>query len=55
MTVAQATLIAVGVIAQVVTFALGVMVGSIKVKRKESHDHSNKDATWWHTPQVQRR
>jgi hypothetical protein len=55
MTTAQLVLIAVGVILQVATFALGMMVGSITVKRKESHDHDNKDAAWWHTPQVQRR
>ena len=55
MTAVQASLIALGILAQVVTFALGVMVGSIKVKRKESHDRSNKDAAWWHDTQVQRR
>jgi len=55
MTAVQASLIALGILAQVVTFTLGVMVGSIKVKRKESNDHSNKESTWWHDTQVQRR
>ena len=47
-------LIALGILANVVTFTVGVMVGL--VKRKESHDRDNrKDPTWWHNPQVQRR
>ena len=55
MTLASIALIALGTIANVVTFTLGVLVG--RVTRKESkHDrNSNDDATWWHTPQVQRR
>jgi hypothetical protein len=51
-------LISLGILANVVTFTVGVMVGL--VKRKESHDRDNsredrKDPAWWHSPQVQRR
>ena len=51
-------LIALGILANVVTFTVGVMVGL--VKRKESHDRDNsredrKDPAWWHSPQIQRR
>jgi amino acid transporter len=47
-------LIALGILANVVTFTVGVMVGL--VKRKESHDRDNrKDSAWWHSPQIQRR
>jgi len=47
-------LIALGILANVVTFTVGVMVGL--VKRKESHDRDNrKDPAWWHNPQVHRR
>jgi hypothetical protein len=58
MTLASIALIALGIIANVVTFTVGVMVGL--VKRKESHDLDNsredrKDPQWWHSPQVQRR
>jgi hypothetical protein len=56
MTLASIALIALGILANVVTFTVGVMVGL--VKRKESHDYGRedrKDPTWWHSPQVQRR
>jgi amino acid transporter len=53
MTLASIALIALGILANVVTFTVGVMVGL--VKRKESHDRDNrKDSAWWHRPQVQR-
>lgn len=54
MTLVSIALIALGILANVVTFTVGVMVGL--VKRKESHDYGNrKDPQWWHSPQVQRR
>jgi hypothetical protein len=54
----DSALIAVGIILQVATFALGMLVGSITVKRKESNDYDNlkaKGSDWWHGTQVHRR
>jgi hypothetical protein len=58
MTAAQATLIALGVLAQVVTFTLGVLVGLAKrkgVRDDISSQGSQGGAAYWHSPQVQRR
>jgi hypothetical protein len=56
-TTAQMALVSFGIIAQAATFALGVLVGSIMAKRKDSiHDNGNiKDPAWWHNTQIPRR
>ncbi len=51
MTLTSIALIAFGIVANVVTFTVGVMVGL--VKRKESNDRNTReDPAWWHRPQV---